>query len=79
MEYGNYSNKRHIQSCGAYQKRGTYQREVLLSMWIPKGATLIRRRRLFTARCLLEEIQQSAKRVLQYCYSNLAGHREDLR
>ena len=26
-------------------------------MWIPKGAALIRRQRLFEARCLLEEIR----------------------
>ena len=26
-------------------------------MWIPKGAALIRGRRLFEARCLLEEIR----------------------
>ena len=31
--------------------------EALISMWIPKDAVLIRRRRLFEARRLLEEIR----------------------
>ena len=33
--------------------------EALISTWIPKGAALIRRRRLFEARGLLEEIRYS--------------------
>ena len=37
VEYKNYSNKRHIQRCGAYQWGGAFQREALISMWIPKG------------------------------------------
>ena len=31
--------------------------EPLISMWIPKGAALIRGQRLFEASCLLEEIR----------------------
>ena len=50
VENSNYSIKCHIQRCGAYQKGGTYQRQALISMWIPKDAALIRVRRL------LEEI-----------------------
>ena len=38
----NYSNKRRIQSCLTYQRGGGYQREALISMWIPKCAALIR-------------------------------------
>ena len=42
VEYRDYSNKRHIQRCGAQQRGSAYQREALVSMWIPKGAALIR-------------------------------------
>ena len=38
-------------------KWGVYQREALISKWIPKGAALIRGRRLFETRHLLEEIR----------------------
>ena len=37
-EFSNYSDKRHIKKCGAYQ------REVLISMWILKSMVLIRGR-----------------------------------
>ena len=49
-EYSNYSNKRRIWRCGAYL------RKTLISIWIPKGAALIRAMHLFEARSLLEEI-----------------------
>ena len=61
VKYGNYSNKRCICRCCPYQRGGAYQREALISMQIPKGAALFRRRCLFEARRLLENIRQSKK------------------
>ena len=49
VEYSGYSNKRHIQS------RGTYQREALILMCIPKSAALIRGQRKFQIRRLLDK------------------------
>ena len=46
-----------VQRCGAYQRGNLYQREALISMWITKGAALVREWRLFEARSLLEEIR----------------------
>ena len=43
--------------------------EVLISMWIPKGDALIRGRRLFEVKCLLEEIRNA----MQW---NIASHSE---
>ena len=57
VKYGNYSNKHRTFRCSPYQKGGAYQRETLISMWITKDAAFIRWRRLFEARCLLEEIR----------------------
>ena len=39
------------------QRRGAYQRATLTSVWVSKGAALIRGQRLFEAQHLLEQIQ----------------------
>ena len=41
------------------------RRKVLISMWIPKSAVLIRGQRLFEVRCLLEEIRYTY--ITYYC------------
>ena len=48
-----------------FRSAALIRRKVLISMWIPKSAVLIRGQRLFEVRCLLEEIRYTY--ITYYC------------
>ena len=76
VEYGNYSQKRRIQRCSAYERGGAYWREALISMQIRKDTELIRGRHLFENRRLLEEIRYAIQSIKTYraCFKDQFGN-----
>ena len=57
MHFGLASSSNYIVIDTVFRGVALIRREVLISMWTPKGTVLIRGQRLFEAQCLLEEIQ----------------------